>query len=372
MVEGVAEGIGTATQCRIKHTTDEGTQKIKAELPNHRSALTSVVDLLPKEFKANIGSIGHRVVHGGEHFKEASLIDETVAAAIKDASSLAPLHNPWNMLGIEVAEELFGKDVPQVAVFDTAFHQSMEPKAFQYALPYELYEKHKIRKYGFHGTSYLYVTGETARILGKPVEELNIIACHVGNGASMCAVRGGKCIDTTMGLTPLEGLVMGTRCGDIDPAVPLFLIQSLGYSASDVNDVLNKQSGLLGICGTMDDRDVEDRYFAKERMGTLAKEMQIHRMRKYLGAYLVALGGEVDALVFTGGLGEKGWLLRSLVCENLSKLGLEVDEKLNQEKEGRFSENTQISSGNSKTQIWVVPTQEELSIAQQTHAIVNK
>jgi len=259
-----------------------------------------------------------------------------------------------------------------MGVFDTAFHQTMEPRVFQYALPYELYEKHKIRKYGFHGTSYLYVTSETARVLGKPVDELNIIACHVGNGASMCAVKAGKCLDTTMGLTPLEGLVMGTRCGDIDPSVVLFLIEHLGYSSSEVNDMLNKKSGLLGICGTMDDRDVEGRYFAKDFMGTLAKEVQIHRMRKYLGAYMVALGGEVDALVFTGGLGEKGWLLRSLVCENLAKLGLEIDEKRNQDKEGRFSENTRVHAENSNIQIWVIPTQEELSIAQQTFAIVHQ
>jgi acetate kinase len=371
MVEGVAEGIGTTSQCRIKHSTDEGTKKITTELANHKSALTTVVDLLPKEYSENVGSIGHRVVHGGEHFKEAIRVDESVIAAIKDAAALAPLHNPWNLLGIEVAADLFGEDTPQVAVFDTAFHQTMEPHVFQYALPYELYEKHKIRKYGFHGTSYSYVTTETAKVLGKSVDELNIIACHLGNGASMCAVKGGRCLDTTMGLTPLEGLVMGTRCGDIDPAVVIFLMEKLGYSTSEVNDILNKKSGLLGICGTMDDRDVEERYFAKEPMGTLAKEVQIHRMRKYLGAYMVALSGEVDALVFTGGLGEKGWLLRSLVCENLGKLGLEIDEKLNQAKEGRFSENTQLHAENSRIQIWVIPTQEELTIAQQTFAIVH-
>jgi acetate kinase len=371
MVEGVAEGIGTTSQCRIKHSTDEGTKKITTELANHKSALTTVVDLLPKEYSENVGSIGHRVVHGGEHFKEAIRVDESVIAAIKDAAALAPLHNPWNLLGIEVAADLFGEDTPQVAVFDTAFHQTMEPHVFQYALPYELYEKHKIRKYGFHGTSYSYVTTETAKVLGKSVDELNIIACHLGNGASMCAVKGGRCLDTTMGLTPLEGLVMGTRCGDIDPAVVIFLMEKLGYSTSEVNDILNKKSGLLGICSTMDDRDVEERYFAKEPMGTLAKEVQIHRMRKYLGAYMVALSGEVDALVFTGGLGEKGWLLRSLVCENLGKLGLEIDEKLNQAKEGRFSENTQLHAENSRIQIWVIPTQEELTIAQQTFAIVH-
>jgi len=370
LLQGLAEGIGTDSQCRIKHETDEGKQVHKMALPNHRVALDSVVALLPKEYKESIGSVGHRVVHGGEAFSKAALVNDEVVAAIKKATALAPLHNPWNVLGIEACAELFGRDCPQVAVFDTAFHQTIPPHAFHYAIPRELYERHGIRRYGFHGTSYLYVSRQAAALLGKPVEETNIICCHVGNGASMAAIKGGKCIDTTMGMTPLEGLTMGTRCGDMDPAVPIYLMQHLGYTADQVSDMLNKKAGLLGLCGTPDDRDVEQRYFDKEPLGTLAKEVQVHRMRKYLGAYLVALGGEVDALVFTGGLGEKSHLLRTLVCQGLEKLGLTVDEARNQAKEGRFSADTPVHADPAKVQIWVVPTDEELCIAQQTHELV--
>jgi len=241
-----------------------------------------------------------------------------------------------------------------------------------YALPMELYEKHGIRRYGFHGTSYKYVSEETARILQKPPDEVNVIACHIGNGASMCAIKGGKSVDTTMGLTPLEGLVMGTRCGDIDPAVPLHLMTSLGYTAEGVNNVLNKKSGFLGLCGTMDDREVEDGTLAGDPVMTLTKQVQINRMRRYLGAYMVALLGQVDALVFTAGLGEKSHLLRTLVCQDLAAFGLEVDEEKNQAKGGRFSENTPIHKEGSKIQIWVVPTAEELSIAQQTYWLLEQ
>lgn len=369
VVQGLAEGIGSEDRCRIKHETEDSKVVHKVGLPNHRVALKSVVDLLPPEVASGIGSVGHRVVHGGEAFNQATIIDDKVLAAVRASTKLAPLHNPWNLLGIEVVEELFGKKCPQVAVFDTAFHQTMPPHAYMYALPYELYEKHGIRRYGFHGTSYLYVVGATAKVMQKPVDQLNIIACHIGNGASMAAIKGGKCIDTTMGLTPLEGLVMGTRCGDIDPALPLHLMSTLGYTADQVNDLMNKKSGLLGLCGTSDDRDVEQRFFDKEPVGTLAKQVQVHRMRKYLGAYMVALGGEVDAVVFTGGLGEKSHLLRTLVCEGLEKLGIAVDESRNQADEGRFSEETPVHKDGSKTQVWVIPTDEELSIAQQAHTL---
>ena len=238
VVHGLAEGIATKTECRIKEETHEGKKVHQVDLPDHRTALSRVADLLPD--KDNISSVGHRVVHGGESFKTAALIDERVMKAVRDATALAPLHNPWNILGIEVSAELFGKDCPQVAVFDTAYHQTMPAHAYMYALPYDLYKTHHVRKYGFHGTSYLYVAQETSRVLQKPLDKLNIIACHVGNGASMCAIKQGKCVDTTMGLTPLEGLVMGTRCGDIDPALPLYLMENLGYTAKEVNNLMNK------------------------------------------------------------------------------------------------------------------------------------
>uniref|UniRef100_A0A7S1MMM7 Probable acetate kinase n=1 Tax=Alexandrium catenella TaxID=2925 RepID=A0A7S1MMM7_ALECA len=372
LVQGLAEGIGTASQCRIKHETkEEGKVVHQLALPDHRVALNSVVDLLPKKYRDFVGSVGHRVVHGGEHFNEAAVIDEEILDAIKQATVFAPLHNPWNLLGIEVVKELLGKECPQVAVFDTAFHQTMPPHAFMYAIPIDLYEKHGIRRYGFHGTSYLYVCEEAAKAIGRPLESMNIIACHIGNGASMCAVEGGRCIDTTMGLTPLEGLVMGTRCGDLDPALPEYLISNFGYSSAQVNDMLNKESGLLGMCGTSDDRDVERRYFDEEPTGTLAKKVQVHRMRKYLGAFVVALRGRVDALVFTGGLGEKSHLLRTLVCEGLDEMGFSVDEARNMAHEGRFSEDTRIHKDGSKTQIWVIPTDEELCIAKQAHFLVH-
>jgi acetate kinase len=296
-------------------------------------------------------------------------------ASIQEAAALAPLHNPWNLVGIKECVEVFGDDVPQVAVFDTAFHQTIPEHAYLYALPYEMYEKHAIRRYGFHGTSYKYVSEETARVMGKPLDELNIICCHIGNGASMSAIKGGKSIDTTMGLTPLEGLVMGTRCGDIDPAVVLHLQTELGYSAEEVNDLMNKKSGFLGLCGTMHDLDVENGYFAGDEVMTRTKKVQIHRMRKYLGAYMVALDGQVDAVVFTGGLGEKSHLLRTLVCENLRGMGLDMCEDRNQSnKDGRagvFESNTLCSKDGSGSQIWVIPTNEELSIAQQTYNLVS-
>lgn len=370
VVHGLAEGIATKTECRIKEETHEGKKVHKVDLPDHRTALSRVVDLLPG--RDSISSVGHRVVHGGESFKAAALINPRVLQAVRDATVLAPLHNPWNILGIEVAEELFGRDCPQVAVFDTAFHQTMPPRAYMYALPYDLYKTHHIRKYGFHGTSYLYVAEETSRVLKKPLDKLNIIACHVGNGASMAAIKQGRCIDTTMGMTPLEGLVMGTRCGDIDPAVPSHLIEQLGYSVKEVNNLMNKESGLLGLCGLSDDRDVEREYFEQKPRGTLAKEVQVYRMRKYLGAFMVALDGQVDALVFTGGLGEKSHLLRTLVCQGLDRLGLEIVEEANQAKGGRFSDNTRLDSKRLSTQIWVIPTDEELCIAQQTQMIVSK
>mmetsp|Transcript_129360 Transcript_129360/g.258265 ORF Transcript_129360/g.258265 Transcript_129360/m.258265 type:complete len:415 (-) Transcript_129360:439-1683(-) len=372
LVEGLAEGIGTSNQCRIKHETENGKEVHKTDLPDHRTAMKQIMQLLPNSYVEDISSIGHRVVHGGESFSDAAVIDATVVEHIKQAAALAPLHNPWNLLGIEVSAELFGASVPQVAVFDTAFHQTLPKHAFLYALPMEFYEKHRIRRYGFHGTSYKYVSEETARMLQKPPNEVNMIACHIGNGASMCAIQGGKSIDTTMGLTPLEGLVMGTRCGDIDPAVPLHLMTNLGYTAEEVNTVLNKKSGFLGLCGTMDDREVEDGTLAGDSLMTLTKQVQIHRMRRYLGAYMVALSGQVDALVFTAGLGEKSHLLRTLVCQDLAALGFEVDEEKNKAKGGRFSENTPIHKEGSKIQIWVVPTAEELSIAQQTYWLLEQ
>lgn len=366
VVHGIAEGIGTSTQACFKHYGGTVETAKDVDLPDHWKALTLILNAFRTD---RIAAVGHGVVHGGEKFSKAALVDDEVLREISAAASLAPMHNPWNLLGIEVSLEMIGKH-PQVAVFDTAFHQTMPPQAYMYALPYSLYEKHSIRRYGFHGTSYRYVLGETAKELGKSVDETNLIVCHLGSGASMCAIKEGKCIDTTMGLTPLEGLVMGSRSGDIDPAVPLHLINQLGYSAEEVAHLLNKQSGLLGICGFPDNRDVEAGYHQQEPLALLAKKLQVYRTRKYLGAYLVALEGSVDALVFTGGIGENSHLHRRLVCEGLDKLGLQLDDSRNKLQDGRFASNTRLDTGAKPIQIWVIPTDEELSIAQQTAGVL--
>ena len=367
VVQGLAEGIGVPSQSCIMHQDGTGITRTDAELPDHKQALALVLDALDLR---RIGAVGHRVVHGGEKFSHATLINDDVVAEIGAASSLAPMHNPWNLLGIKNSQEIIGG--PQVAVFDTAFHQTIEPHAYLYALPYNLYEKHGIRKYGFHGTSYLYVLGEVAKELRRPVEDLNVILCHLGSGASMCAVRAGKCIDTTMGLTPLEGLVMGTRSGDLDPAILLHLME-LGYSKEQIVGLLNKQSGLLGLCGLSDNRDVEAGYAKHEPRASLAKAIQVYRTRKYLGAYIVALEGHVDALVFTGGIGENSSLHRALVCKGLERLGVNLDEAANEAcsaaksgDRGNVRLDRQIEQDDQTTQIWVIPTDEELSIAQQT------
>lgn len=367
IVNGIAEGIGTATQARFKHCEASVETAKDVDLPDHRTALKLILNAVRAE---GIVAVGHRVVHGGEKFSKATLVDTEVLREISAASSLAPMHNPWNVLGIEVSLETLGEH-PQVAVFDTAFHQTMPQQAYMYALPYSLYEKHSIRKYGFHGTSYQYVLGQAAAALGKPVDKVNLIVCHLGSGASMCAIKEGKCIDTTMGLTPLEGLVMGTRCGDLDPAIPLHLIK-LGYTVDEVTELLNKQSGLLGVSGTQDNRDVEAAYRENEPLAVLAKKMQVYRARKYLGAYIVALEGCVDALVFTGGIGENSHLHRQLVCEGLERLGIELDLTQNEVHGGRFASSTRLDTGSlrSNTQIWVIPTDEELSIAQQTATVL--
>eukprot|EP00913_Durusdinium_trenchii_P009278 g8717.t1 len=286
----------------------------------------------------SLAAVGHRVVHG-ETFTRATLVNEEVLERIERAGRLAPMHNPWNLLGIQVAQETL--KCPQVAVFDTAFHQTMPPEAYMYALPHELCEKHGLRKYGFHGTSYLYIVSKAAKALQKPVKEVNLIVCHLGSGASMCAIQAGQCIDTTMGFTPLEGLVMGTRCGDLDPAVPLHLIE-LGYSTEEVSELLNKHSGLKGLCGFSDNRDVEARFRTGEHRAQLAKRIQVYRTRKHLGSYLVALN------------------------RGLERLGIQLDEEANQAAEGRCTGGTALHKPASKTEIWVIPTDEELSIAQQT------
>jgi len=310
--------------------------------------------------KADVKCVGHRVVHGGAKFSEPTVINVEVEKVIEECVPLAPLHNPPNLLGVRMAKEHF--KVPHVAVFDTAFHATMPPESYRYAVPKELYEKHSVRRYGFHGTSYKYVTGATAELLGSPASALNMIICHLGNGCSMACIKGGKVVDTTMGLTPLEGLMMGTRCGDIDAGVYTFLCDHLKMPHKEVDALLNKKSGLLGVAGKSDMREVIGAGEKGDADAVVARKMYVERVRKYMGAFLVKLGGDLDALVFTAGVGENDKGFRELVTKGLGPLGIEVDAAKNQALKG----GGEIQTSGSRAKVLVVPTQEELCIAQQS------
>jgi acetate kinase len=314
---------------------------------------------------SEISAVGHRVVHGGETFVDSILITDDVVAELEKCTPLAPLHNPANVTGIREARRAL-PDIPHVAVFDTAFHQTLPPKAFLYALPYELYETHKIRRYGFHGTSYRYVSKRVATLLGEPLNKVKMIICHLGNGVSMAALDGGKSVDTSMGLTPLEGLIMGTRSGDVDPGVIFFLHRELGLSIDRIEDLLNRESGLLGISGTSNDmRDVIRKAGEGNQRCRLALEAFAYRAKKYVGAYTAALGG-LDALVFTAGIGENSPLVRQMICENLECMGISLDETNNEEAIGVEK---LISTPTSRASILVVPTDEERVIVMDTLAV---
>ena len=309
-----------------------------------------------------IEGVGHRVVHGGEHFSKSVLIDDAVLAAIRECCEIAPLHNPPNLLGIEACMKLL-PGVQQAAVFDTAFHQTMPPKAYAYAIPYAMYLKYKIRRYGFHGTSHMYVAQEAARILGRPMRDLKIITCHLGNGCSIAAVRHGASVDTSMGFTPLEGLVMGSRSGDIDPYVPLYIMERERMGIGEMRTFLNQKSGLLGICGKRDMRDILQDAAQGFKPALLAVEVFTYRVAKYIGAYAMAMSG-VDAIVFTAGMGEKSATVRSHILAYASHLGVEIDEKKNERHEAIFS------TPRSKIAAMVIPTDEELVIARDTYRLI--
>lgn len=363
----------TSKEGRIVHKRLEGTdakaEEVRLELPTHRTALEEAVKRFFGADSQSIRAIGHRVVHGGEAFHDAVQIDSSVIGALEDNISLAPLHNPGNLLGIDVATEVFGASLPQVAVFDTAFHAKMPPHAFLYAVPYSLYEEHGVRRYGFHGTSHQYVAQQAARVLGKPLEQTKLITCHLGNGSSMAAIRHGKSIDTTMGLTPLEGLVMGTRSGDVDPALHTFLTSHVKMTIEQVDKLLNKQSGLLGLCGESDIRKIQDRIRSnKDAQADLAMDVYVHRVRKYLGAYLLELGADLDAIVFTAGIGESSAMIRERVCRDLAFIGIELDAAKNAHSMLGAGP-IEIQAAGSKTKVLVIPTDEERSIAEQTFDI---
>ena len=361
---GVVERIGEETGI-LTHTTygaSDTREEVSQPIPDHRTALMLVTDRLTQP----VDAVGHRVVQGGEAFKQATLITDAVKKAIQENNPLAPLHNPPNLTGIEVAEELFaGK--PQVAVFDTNFHQTMPQKAFMYALPYNCYTDHKIRRYGFHGTSHKYVAARAAQLMGKMPKGVNLITLHLGNGCSISAVEKGECKDTSMGMTPLAGVMMGTRCGDLDPAIFGYLMDHAALDSKGADQMLNKQSGLKGICGHNDLRDIHARAEKGDDKAALAVDMFAYQIKKYIGAYFAVLG-EVDALVFTAGVGENDQIVRAKAVENLKGLGIVLDPEKNQI---RSKEPRAIHHPDSRVQIWVVPTDEELQIASETRQVLD-
>ncbi|MEU5420309.1 acetate kinase [Streptomyces sp. NPDC001407] len=369
---GLVERIGEETS-RLAHTPlATGGAKREREQPiaDHEAALNAVAEELAADGlgldSPELAAIGHRVVHGGKKFTEPTVITEEVVAEIERLIPVAPLHNPANITGIRTAQAL-RPDLPQVAVFDTAFHTTMPESAARYAIDVETADAHRIRRYGFHGTSHAYVSRETAKLLGKDPSEVNVIVLHLGNGASASAVRGGRCVDTSMGLTPLEGLVMGTRSGDLDPAVIFHLARNAGMSVDEIDSLLNKKSGLIGLCGDNDMREIRRRIDAGDEKAALAFDIYVHRLKKYIGAYYAVLG-KVDAVAFTAGVGENAAPVREAAVAGLEELGLAVDADLNAV---RADEPRLISPDYARVAVAVVPTDEELEIATQSYALVS-
>lgn len=372
LAKGLCERIGIEGSM-ITYAPEGGEKEKKVTpMPDHTEAIRLVLEALTNpqtgvvKNLAEIGAVGHRVVHGGEKFAQSVVIDDEVMKAIEECNDLAPLHNPANLIGINACRALM-PNTPMVAVFDTAFHQTMPEEAYMYGLPYEYYKKYKIRRYGFHGTSHSYVSHRAAEVLGKPYEDLKIVVCHLGNGASVSAVKQGRCIDTSMGLTPLQGLIMGTRCGDIDPAIIEFLAHKENKSIDEIMTVLNKKSGVLGLSDNLssDFRDLEDGYHKGDENAVRALKTFCYNVAKYIGAYAAAMNG-VDAICFTAGVGENAAIVRTFVCEYLGYLGVKIDQEAN----GKRGEDTVISTADSRTSVLVVPTNEELAIARETVRLV--
>ena len=374
IAKGLCERIGIDGS-RLVYTPAGGKKQItEAPMSDHKEAISLVLKALTDPESgavkdlSEIGAVGHRIVHGGENFSKATLITDEVKKAIADCSDLAPLHNPANLIGIEACEALM-PSVPMVAVFDTAFHQTMPEESYLYAIPYHYYKDYRIRRYGFHGTSHEYVSGRAAAALGRPIGELKIIVCHLGNGASVSAVKYGKCVDTSMGLTPLEGLVMGTRSGDIDPAIVEFIANKEGKSVSEILRILNKESGVYGVSDgfSSDFRDLEDAYEKGDENAKRAMEVFIHSVVKYIGAYTAEMSG-VDAICFTAGVGENSPVIRDRILKHLAYMNITIDEVANHKR----GEEIVITTPGPGPKVLVIPTNEELSIARQTYAIVAK
>ncbi len=367
LAKGLCERIGIDGKFTYKPEGKEAVKEADVAMPTHNEAIKAVLDALVDPGNGVIGSmkeidaVGHRVVHGGEKFARSVLITDEVMAAIEECNPLAPLHNPANIIGIRACQALMA-GTPMVAVFDTAFHQTMPPAAYMYALPYEYYEKDKVRRYGFHGTSHKYVTQRASAMLGKPIEELKLISCHLGNGSSIAAVDGGKSVDTSMGFTPLAGLPMGTRCGDIDAGILQYLMNKYGMDIDKMLNVLNKKSGVEGLsCVSSDFRDLENAAAEGNEKAELAQKKFAYEVRKYVGAYAAAMGG-VDAVIFTAGVGENDKAIRAMVCQGLDFMGLKLDGAANDVR----GKETVISAADSKVKVLLIPTNEELMIAVDT------
>ena len=371
LAKGLCERIGI--DGRLVYTPAGGEKEVSdLDMPTHKQAVQYVIDALTNEKTGviksldEIGAVGHRLVHGGEKFASSTVIDDDVIKAVEEVSDLAPLHNPANLIGVRACQELM-PGTPMVGVFDTAFHQTMPMEAYMYGLPYEYYEKYKVRKYGFHGTSHSFVSKRMAEILGKPVEELNLIVCHLGGGASVCAVKGGKSVDTSMGLSPLEGLIMGTRSGDIDPSAMEFICKKENLDIDGIMEVLNKKSGVQGLSGVSSDfRDLQAGAAEGNERCAMAVDVFCYRVLKYIGAYVAAMNG-VDAIVFTAGLGENDEIVRRKIVSRLGYLGIKLNDEVNNANRGKEVE---ISTADSKVPVWVVPTNEELAIARETVALL--
>ncbi len=376
LAKGLVQRVGMAGSTIDFRKGDDGKKKVfEADVLDHKIGIKKIFDLLVNGEDAVLKSleelqaVGHRIVHGGDKFSSSVLINKEVKDAIRDCIVFAPLHNPPNLKGVEAVEEIL-PEIRQVAVFDTAFHQTMPAEAYIYALPYMFYEKHKIRRYGFHGTSHRFVAARAAQLLGKPLEELKLITVHLGNGGSVCAINKGKSVDTSMGHTPLEGLVMGTRCGDLDPALILHIMKQYELTISEMDNLLNKHSGVLGISQMSSDlRDLEEDWPNKSERANLALDVYSHRIKKYIGAYIAVLDG-CDAIVWTAGVGENSPIVRSIVHREMEWLGVKLDLEKN-EVTWRGAEGD-ITTPDSKVRVLVIPTNEELVIAQDTMECINK
>lgn len=372
LAKGLCERIGIDGRLTYQPA---GGEKEKSDLamPTHTEAIQFVIDALTNEKTGvvksldEIGAVGHRLVHGGEKFASSVVITDEVKKAVEECNDLAPLHNPANLIGVAACEKLM-PGTPMVAVFDTAFHQTMPEKAYMYGLPYEYYEKYKVRRYGFHGTSHSFVSKRAAEVMGRPYDEVKTIVCHLGNGSSVSAVLNGKCVDTSMGLTPLEGLVMGTRSGDIDPAIMEFIAKKENLDIEGVMEVLNKKSGVFGISGGLssDFRDLTDAMNAGDKKAKIAMDVFSYRVAKYIGSYAAAMNG-VDDIVFTAGIGENDDYVREEVCKYLGYLGVDFDSEVNKGLRGKEAE---LTKEGSKVKVFVIPTNEELAIARETLALV--